>query len=50
MNFAGTKDDVTMMPGGDRGDVNESGYQDMLTDFASKNDVFMFLIHLGHLT
>lgn len=49
MNFAGTKDDVTTVLGGGRVDVNVSGYQNTLTDFASRDDVFTFLIHLGYL-
>ena len=32
-----------------RVDVNVSGYQNTLTDLASRDDVFTFLIHLGYL-
>ena len=49
MNFAGIKDDVITMLGGGRVDVNVEKYRNTLTDFAGKDDIFTFLIHLGYL-
>ena len=49
MNFSGTKDDVITMLGGGRVDVNVEKYRNTLTDFAGKDDIFTFLIHLGYL-
>ena len=49
MNFAGIKDDVVTMLGGGRVDVNVEKYRNTLTDFAGKDDIFTFLIHLGYL-
>ena len=49
MNFAGTKEDVITMMGGERVDVNVEKYDNTMTGFESKDDVFTYLIHLGYL-
>lgn len=49
MNFAGTKEDVITMMGGERVDVEVESYDNTMTGFDSKNDVFTYLIHLGYL-
>jgi len=49
MNFAGTKEDVITMMGGDRVDVNVEKYDNTMTGFDSKDEVFTYLIHLGYL-
>ena len=49
MNFAGTKEDaITMMDGG-RVDVEVECYENAMTIFRTKDDVFTYLIHLGYL-
>lgn len=49
MNFSGTKDDVVAMLGGGRIRVNAGTYENKMTGFNSKDDVFTYLIHLGYL-
>ena len=49
MNFAGTKEDVITMMGGERVNVEVESYDNTMTGFESKNDVFTYLIHLGYL-
>ena len=49
MNFAGTKENVIAMMGGERIRVNVELYENTMTGFNSKDDVFTFLIHLGYL-
>ena len=49
MNFADTKEDVITMMGGERVDVNVEEYDNTVTGFCSKNEVFTYLIHLGYL-
>ena len=49
LNFAGTKDDVITMLGGGRVYINVSGYQNSMTEFGSKDDIFTCLVHLGYL-
>lgn len=49
MNFAGTKEDVITMMSGERVDVNVEKYDNTMTGFDSKDDVFTYLIHLGYL-
>lgn len=49
MNFAGTKEDVIAMMGGEKVSVNVNKYDNTMNDFNSKDDVFTFLIHLGYL-
>lgn len=49
MNFAGTKEDVIAMMSGRHVDVNVGKYDNTMTGFNSKDDVFTYLIHLGYL-
>ena len=49
MNFDGIKDDVVAMLGGKRVKVEVMSYLNTMTDFAGKDDVFTYLIHLGYL-
>ena len=49
MNFAGTKEDVISMMAGNRVDVDVESYDNTLTGFKSRDDVFTYLIHLGYL-
>ena len=49
MDFDGIKQDVIKMMSGARIHVNVSRYMNTMTDFASKDDVFTYLIHLGYL-
>lgn len=49
MNFAGTKENVIAMLAGGRVSVNVGKYDNTMTGFNSKDDVFTFLIHLGYL-
>ena len=49
MNFAGTKEDVIAMMGGGRVKVEVDSYENTMTGFNSKDDVFTYLIHLGYL-
>ncbi len=49
MNFAGTKEDVIAMMGGERVSANVDKYDNTMSNFNSKDDVFTFLIHLGYL-
>lgn len=49
MNFDGIRDDVVTMLGGGKVAVNVLSYQNTMTDFVSKDDVFTYLIHLGYL-
>ena len=49
MNFEGTKDCVIKMLGGGKVDVDVHSYKNTLSDFANKDDVFTYLIHLGYL-
>ncbi|MBQ3801757.1 MAG: AAA family ATPase [Treponema sp.] len=49
MNFDGTKDAVIKMLAGEEVDVNVTSYSNSMTDFATRSDVFTFLIHLGYL-
>lgn len=49
MNFAGTKEYVIAMMGGERVSVNVNKYDNTMNDFNSRDDVFTFLIHLGYL-
>lgn len=50
MNFEGTKDAVIRMLSGEEVDVNVTRYMNTMTSFASRNDLFAYLIHLGYLT
>lgn len=49
MNFAGTKEAVIAMIGGETIDVSVGKYDNTMTGLKSKDDVFTFLIHLGYL-
>lgn len=49
MNFDGTKGDVIRMLAGENIDVNVTRFLNTMTDFASKHDVFTYLIHVGYL-
>ena len=48
-NFEGTKDSVIRMLAGEEVDVDIHSYLNTMTDFASKDDVFGYLLHLGYL-
>lgn len=49
MNFDGTKENVIAMIGGEKVYVMVGKYNNTMTGFFSKDDVFTFLIHLGYL-
>ncbi|SEA78297.1 PD-(D/E)XK nuclease superfamily protein [Pseudobutyrivibrio sp. ACV-2] len=48
-NFDGLKEDVAVLMNGGRVSVNVSTYQNDMTTFNSKDDIFTLLIHLGYL-
>lgn len=48
-NFRGTKEEVVKMLAGEAVDVNVTSYLNTMDSFASRNDVFTYLIHLGYL-
>ena len=50
MNFEGIRDDVKAMIAGERVDVKVDKFLNTMTDFHSKDAVFVYLIHLGYLT
>ncbi len=49
-NFKGIKEDVIKMISGESVYVDTGMYKNTLTDFASKDDIFTYLMHLGYLT
>ena len=49
MNFDGTREAVIAMLSGERVYVEVDSYNNTMTGFESKDDVFTFLIHLGYL-
>ena len=49
MNFAGTKEDVIRMMADGRVDVEVDSYDNTMTGFKNRDDVFTYLIHLGYL-
>lgn len=49
MNFEGTKEDVITMLSGERVDVEVEKYDNTMTGFNCRDDVFTYLIHLGYL-
>jgi len=49
LNFDGIYDNVQMMMAGEPVPVNIYSYLNTMTDFANKDDVFTYLIHLGYL-
>lgn len=48
-NFDGLKEDVAILMDGGRVAVDITGYQNDMTTFNSKDDIFTMLIHLGYL-
>lgn len=49
LNLDGMKDDIITMIAGDEVKVDTSSFQNDMTTFKSKDDVFTLLIHLGYL-
>ena len=49
MNFEGTRDAVIRMIAGENIDVNVDRFMNTMDSFASRDDVFAYLIHLGYL-
>ena len=49
MNFAGTKEKLIQMLGGEKVDVNVEKYDNTMTGFKCFDDVLTYLIHLGYL-
>lgn len=49
MNFEGARDSIASMLGGGRVPVQVGGFLNTLDNFASKDDLFAYLIHLGYL-
>ncbi len=49
-NFKGTKEYVVRMLAEESVDVNVTSFLNTMDSFASRNDVFTYLIHLGYLT
>lgn len=50
MNFDGLKDAVAAMLGGGGCKINSRRFQNDMTSFESRDDVFTLLVHLGYLT
>lgn len=50
MNFDGLKDAVISMIGGGKCKINSRTFQNDMTTFHSKDDVFTLLVHLGYLS
>lgn len=48
-NFKGTRDAVIRMMAGESVDVRVASYMNTMTDFATKDDVFTYLMHIGYL-
>ena len=48
-NYDGLKEDVTMMMNGGRICIDVTAYQNDMTTFHSKDDIFTLLVHLGYL-
>jgi len=48
-NFDGTKDCIIRMLAGEEVDINVTSFCNSMTGFATRNDVFTYLIHLGYL-
>ena len=48
-NFEGTRDDVIRMLSGEEVDVNATSYMNTMDSFATKDDLFTYLIHIGYL-
>jgi len=48
-NFVGTKEDVIKMIAGESIDVNITSYMNTMDSFATRGDIFTYLIHIGYL-
>ncbi|MBR0092946.1 MAG: AAA family ATPase [Lachnospiraceae bacterium] len=48
-NFSGTKEDVIRMLAGEHVEVNVTSYLNTMTSFATRGDLFTYLIHAGYL-
>ena len=48
-NFKGTRDAVIRMMAGESVDVRVTSYMNTLTDFATRDDIFTYLLHIGYL-
>ncbi|MDO5134246.1 MAG: AAA family ATPase [Eubacteriales bacterium] len=48
-NFKGTKDDVVRMLSGENVDVNVTSFMNTMDSFATKDDLFTCLLHVGYL-
>lgn len=48
-NFGGSRDDIVRMISGEEVDVIVTTFMNTITDFATKDDLFTYLIHLGYL-
>lgn len=49
LNFDGLKDAVIFMVGGGRCEIDTGAFQNDMTSFRSRDDVFTLLVHLGYL-
>ena len=49
MNFYGLKDDVVDMINGKRITIDTITFQNDMTTFKSKDDIYTLLVHLGYL-
>ena len=50
MDFDGLKESITMMLGNTRCKINTRKFQNDMTTFETRDDVFTLLVHLGYLT
>ena len=48
-NFDGLKEDVALLMKGERIHISTSNYQNDMTTFGGKDDIFALLVHLGYL-
>ena len=48
-NFEGTRDAVIRMVAGENEEVNATSYMNTMDSFATKDDLFTYLIHIGYL-
>lgn len=49
LNYDGLKDAITFMLGGGRCRIDAGAFQNDMTSFRSKDDIFTLLVHLGYL-
>ncbi|WP_438364129.1 PD-(D/E)XK nuclease domain-containing protein [Thomasclavelia cocleata] len=49
MNFDGLKDDIIRLLSGEKVNIQTTSFQNDMTSFKSKDDVFTLLVHLGYL-